>query len=96
MPESLARPIGAVPIGEKGQITVPTNYRRLHKLSKGSQVFLLQLGEALMVIPSDLTLNHLCQRVQKALMGQGVSVGQALKNLNKVRRRRFQGLYGKG
>jgi AbrB family looped-hinge helix DNA binding protein len=96
MPEPLARPIGAIRIEEKGQITVPAEYRKLHKLSKGSEVLLIQLGEALMVVPSDLTLNHLCQRIQEALAGRGVSVRQALRNLERVRRRRFQSLYGKG
>ena len=95
MPEPLARPIGATRVGEKGQITVPTDYRNLHKLSKGSEVLLIQLGEALMVIPSDLTMNHLCQRIQETLAGQGVSVKQALTKLEKVRRRRFESLYGR-
>jgi len=96
MPEPWARPMGAIRVGEKGEITVPANYRKLHKLAKGSEVLLIQLGEALMVVPPDLTLNQLCQRLQEALAGQGVSVEQALKNLEKVRRRRFQSLYGKG
>ena len=96
MPESLARAIGAIRVGEKGEITVPAHYRKLHKLAKGSEALLIQFGEALMVVPPDLTLKQLCQRIQEALAGQGVSVEQALKNLEKVRRRRFQSLYGKG
>ena len=34
MPESLARAIGAIRVGEKGEITVPAHYRKLHKLAK--------------------------------------------------------------
>lgn len=37
-------------------------------------MLLIQLGEALMVVPSDVTLDHLCQRIQEALAGQSVSV----------------------
>lgn len=96
MPEGTLRPIEAVRVGEKGRIVVPPKYRKLHKLSKGSEVLLIQLGETLMVVPSDLTLGHLCERIQEALTGHGVSVGQALKNLARVRRRRFQSLYGRG
>lgn len=73
-PESFAHPIGAIRVGEKGQITVPPHYRKQHKLSKGSEMLLIQLGEALMVVPSDVTLDHLCQRIQEALAGQSVSV----------------------
>ena len=43
-----------------------------------------------------MTLDRLCERIQEALAGRGMSVGQALKNLARVRRRRFQSLYGKG
>jgi bifunctional DNA-binding transcriptional regulator/antitoxin component of YhaV-PrlF toxin-antitoxin module len=95
MPESLARPIGTIRVGEKGEITVPAAYRKKHKLSKGSEIFVLQLGEALVMVPADPTLNRLCQRIQDILTGQGVSTKQAVKNLEKVRRRHFQDLYGK-
>lgn len=96
MPTEIARPIEAIRVGEKGQIAVPSRYRKLHKLSKGSEVLLVQLGETLMVVPFDVTLDRLCERMHDALAGRGVSVAQALKNLAKVRRRRFQRLYGKG
>ena len=96
MPEPMARPIGATRIERKGQITVPIKYRKRHKLTKGSEVYLIQLGEALMVVPSDVTLNRFCQRIEEALAGRGISVEQSLKNLEKVRQRRFQSLYGKG
>jgi bifunctional DNA-binding transcriptional regulator/antitoxin component of YhaV-PrlF toxin-antitoxin module len=96
MPSEAARPIEAIRVGEKGQIAVPPRYRKLHKLSKGSEVLLVQLGETLMVVPFDVTLDRLCERMHDALAGRGVSVAQALKNLAKVRRRRFQRLYGKG
>jgi bifunctional DNA-binding transcriptional regulator/antitoxin component of YhaV-PrlF toxin-antitoxin module len=96
MPAGAARPIESIRVEEKGRIAVPPKYLKLHKLSKGSEVLLVQLGETLMVVPSDVTLFRLCERIQGALAGRGVSVGQALKNLTKVRRRRFQRLYAKG
>jgi bifunctional DNA-binding transcriptional regulator/antitoxin component of YhaV-PrlF toxin-antitoxin module len=96
MPPQAARPIEAIRVGEKGRIAVPSRYRKLHNLSKGSEVLLVQLGETLMVVPSDVTLDHLCERIQDALAGRGISSGQALKNLARIRRRRFKRLYGKG
>jgi bifunctional DNA-binding transcriptional regulator/antitoxin component of YhaV-PrlF toxin-antitoxin module len=96
MPAGPARPIEAIRIGEKGRIAVPTRYRKRHKLSKGSQVLLVQLGETLMVVPTDASLVRLCERIQDALAGRGISTVQALKNLAKIRRRRYQRLYGKG
>ena len=96
MPSQAARPIEAIRVGEKGRIAVPPRYRKLHKLSKGSEVLLVQLGETLMVVPSDVTLDHLCERIQDALAGRRISSRHALKNLARVRRRRFKRLYGKG
>lgn len=94
MPESVARSLGAVRVGEKGEITVPAAYRKKHKLSKGSEVVLVQLGDALMMVPADVALNRLCQRLQDILAGEGISTKHALKNLEKIRERHFQELYG--
>jgi bifunctional DNA-binding transcriptional regulator/antitoxin component of YhaV-PrlF toxin-antitoxin module len=96
MPSQAARPIEAIRVGEKGRIAVPPRYRKRHNLSKGSKVLLVQLGDTLMVLPSDVTLDHLCERIQDALAGRGISSDQALKNLARIRQRRFKRLYGKG
>jgi bifunctional DNA-binding transcriptional regulator/antitoxin component of YhaV-PrlF toxin-antitoxin module len=45
MPSGQARPIETTRVGDKGQIAVPPKYRKLYKLSKGSEVLLVQLGE---------------------------------------------------
>jgi bifunctional DNA-binding transcriptional regulator/antitoxin component of YhaV-PrlF toxin-antitoxin module len=95
MPESTARPLGTIRVGENGEITVPAAYRKKHKLAKGSEVLLLQLGDALMMVPADVALDQLCQRLQDILAREGISTKQALKNLEKVRQRHFQELYGK-
>ena len=95
MLESSARPLGTIRVGENGEITVPASYRKKHKLSKGSEVLLLQLGATLMMVPVDPTLDRLCQRIQENLTKQGITLKQAQKNLERVRRRRFQELYGK-
>ena len=96
MPSQAARSIEAIRVGEHGRIAVPAKYRKLHKLSKGSEVLLVQLGETLMVVPSDVTLDRLCERIQDALAGRGISAAKAVKNLAQVRRRRYRRLYGKG
>ena len=92
---AVARPIEAARVGENGRIAVPPSYRKLHKLSTGSEVLLVQLGETLMVVPTDKALDRLCERIQGALTGQGISMKKALNRLPQVRRRRFQRLYGK-
>jgi bifunctional DNA-binding transcriptional regulator/antitoxin component of YhaV-PrlF toxin-antitoxin module len=90
-----ARHIEAIRVGENGRIAVPPSYRKLHKLYKGSEVLLVQLGETLMVVPTDMALDRLCDRIQGALTGRAISTEKALDRLPQVRRRRYQRLYGK-
>ena len=92
MPASHA--IETIEMGERGQISVPAGYRKHHKLAKGSQLLLSQLGDALVVVPHDPHLEDLAGRIERALAGEGISVERALKNLGRVRRRRFRRLYG--
>lgn len=94
MQESSARPLGTILVGEHGEITVPASYRKKHKLSKGSELVLVQLGDALMIAPTDVALDQACQRLQDILAGEGISTKQTLKNLEKIRERHFQELYG--
>lgn len=94
MAGATARPIETIRVGDNGRIAVPPKYRKRHKLSKGSEVLLVQLGETLMLVPPDASLSRLCERIHDALASRGVSVEQALKNLGKIRRRRFRRLYG--
>lgn len=92
---AVARPIEAARVGDNGRIAVPPSYRKLHKLSKGSEVLLVQLGDTLMVVPTDMALDRLSNRIQEALTGRGISTEKALNRLPQVCRRRFQRLYGK-
>jgi len=95
MSASVARPLGTIRVGENGEITVPASYHKKHKLAKGSELVVVQLGESLMIVPADPLLERLCQRLQDNLAAEGISLAQAQKNLERVRRRRFQELYGK-
>lgn len=47
------------------------------------------------VAPTEAALNRLSRRLQEALAEGGISLEHALKNLERVRQRRFQRLYGK-
>ena len=47
------------------------------------------------VTPTEAKLNRLSRRLQEALADSGISLEEALKNLDKVRQQRFRRLYGK-
>ncbi len=95
MQTAVKRAVQEVRVGEDGEIKMPPRYRRAHRLSKGSRMFVMQVGDALMLLPEDQALEKLSRRIRDALESQGVTVERALKNLPKVRRRLFDTLYGK-
>jgi bifunctional DNA-binding transcriptional regulator/antitoxin component of YhaV-PrlF toxin-antitoxin module len=87
--------IAGVRIGERGEVKVPSRYRRAHKLAKGSRMVAVEVGEALVLLPPEAALEHLSRRIQTALAQCGVTTEQALQNLDRIRRRRFRRLHGK-
>jgi bifunctional DNA-binding transcriptional regulator/antitoxin component of YhaV-PrlF toxin-antitoxin module len=80
-------------VGEKGLIQVPPRYRRAHRLGKGSRIVAIEVGDALVLVPPDVALERLSGRVKAALKRGSVTTEQALRNLGKVRRRRFRRLH---
>jgi bifunctional DNA-binding transcriptional regulator/antitoxin component of YhaV-PrlF toxin-antitoxin module len=92
--EPRERVIAPICVGEHGLITVPPRYRRAHGLGKGSRMLAVEVADGLVLIPSDDALERLSERLQTALARHGVTADQAVRNLDKIRRRRFQRRHG--
>jgi hypothetical protein len=69
--------------------------RTARKVQAGERRDKPQRRMQIRISPTEATLNRLSRRMQEALAESGISLEQALKNLEKVRQRRFQRLYGK-
>jgi bifunctional DNA-binding transcriptional regulator/antitoxin component of YhaV-PrlF toxin-antitoxin module len=61
-------------LSEKGQLTIPAEYRRLHELGRDSMLALIQIGDALALVPLDEALEQITERLASAMRGAGVSV----------------------
>lgn len=72
-------------VGEQGQITIPDEYRRAFSLSSGSQIVLLQVGDALVVAPYDEELSNLTSHLESAMHEAGCSVEDLLEETRKAR-----------
>ena len=83
--EPRERVIAPICVGEHGLITVPPRYRRAHGLGKGSRMLAVEVADG---------LERLSERLQTALARHGVTADQAVRNLDKIRRRRFQRRHG--
>jgi len=82
-------------IGEKGQLTVPKQFREELGLGKGSPFAVLRLGDGLILLPEQQRFNQLCERISATLAVAGVTVEAALAGLPEARKRVYERHYGK-
>ena len=83
-------------IGEKGQLTVPTQFRKDLGLEAGAPFVVLRLGNGLMLLPEQKRFQELCQRVSSKLTATDLTPAQILATLDKARDRVYARRYGKG
>lgn len=81
-------------IGEKGQLTVPKQFREDLGLGTGAPFAVLRMGDGLILLPEHQRFEHLCERVSSALLGAGVNAPAMLATLPKARERVFKRRYG--
>jgi AbrB family looped-hinge helix DNA binding protein len=83
-------------IGEKGQLTVPKQFREDLGLGNGAPFAVLRLGDGLILLPEQQRFEHLCQEVSVRLTAAGVTSEKLLATLPEARSRVFARRYGKG
>jgi len=76
-------------IGEKGQLTVPKQFRKDLGLGTGAPFAVLRLGDGLVLLPEQQRFEHLCEQVSSALTGAGLTPGAVLATLPEARKRVF-------
>jgi bifunctional DNA-binding transcriptional regulator/antitoxin component of YhaV-PrlF toxin-antitoxin module len=69
-----ANVISIARLSEKGQLTIPAEYRREHDLERDSTLALITLGDALVLAPIDEVLARITERMEAAMRGAGVAV----------------------
>jgi AbrB family looped-hinge helix DNA binding protein len=81
-------------IGEKGQLTVPKQFREDLGLGNGSPFAVLRLGDGLILLPEQQRFEQLCAQVSARLTGAGFSSDELLATLPKARARVYERVYG--
>jgi AbrB family looped-hinge helix DNA binding protein len=81
-------------IGEKGQLTVPKQFREDLGLGAGAPFTVLRMGDGLILIPEQRRFEELCRRVTTALRRAGIEPAAVLTSLPKARMRVFERHYG--
>jgi AbrB family looped-hinge helix DNA binding protein len=80
-------------VSEKGQLTVPSEYRDALQLEKGAQVAVLRLGGALLLIPEHAYFRRLCDRIAGVFANLGITEEDLLSTLPEARQRVFERHY---
>lgn len=80
-------------LGEKGQITVPKEYRNALALEAGAPITVLQLGSGLLLIPEQARFRQLCDRLAHTFASHGIQEHDLLETLPETRRRVFERHY---
>jgi len=80
-------------IGEKGQLTVPKQFRQDLGLGTGAPFAVLRLGDGLILLPEQRRFEHLCQKVSSTLTG--LTTEDLLATLPEARNRVYARHYGK-
>lgn len=82
-------------IGEKGQLTVPKQFRKALGLGTGAPFAVLRLGDGLVLLPEQQRFEDLCEQVGSALTRAGLTPEAILVTLPEARKRVFARHYGK-
>jgi len=81
-------------IGEKGQLTVPKQFREDLGLGTGAPFAVLRLGDGLILLPEQKRFDRLCEKISSTLTASGVTSKGLLATLPETRQRIFARRYG--
>ena len=82
-------------IGEKGQLTVPKEFRDDLGLGTGAPFAVLRLGDGLILLPEQRRFEQLCERVRSSFTAAGVTTEDLLATIPEARNRVYARRYGK-
>jgi AbrB family looped-hinge helix DNA binding protein len=80
-------------LGEKGQLTVPKEFRDALTLRVGAPIAVLRIGNGLMLIPEHARFRALCDRIAGIFSRRSVQTKQLIASLPRARRRVYERHY---
>ncbi len=81
-------------IGEKGQLTVPKQFREDLGLEAGAPFAVLRMGDCLILLPEQQRFDQLCSEIGASLTSAGITADAVLATLPATRRQIYARRYG--
>lgn len=80
-------------VGEKGQLTIPKQYRDDLGLGAGAPIAVLRIGEGLILVPEQNRFRQLCESIAAVFEERQITPGSVLETLPQARERVFSRRY---
>ncbi|SRR5258708_6526310 len=72
-------------LNETGQLTIPDDYRRSHSLDSDSALVVVEIGDALVLVPYDTELSLVTDRLQESMKGSGCDIDSLIQAADQSR-----------
>ncbi len=93
-PDATLEYLTTTKIGEKGQLTVPKEFRDDLGLENGAPFAVLRIGDGLILVPEQRRFQQLCEQVSSSLSAAGLTSAALLGTIPEARNRVYARLYG--
>jgi len=84
-----------VKLRERGQLTIPYEYRKELGLGKEDMLNVLKIGDVLILVPRKLAGDVISRKIESAMKKKGLTLDNILKNLREQRKRYSKETYAK-
>ncbi len=84
-----------VKLRERGQLTIPYEYRKELGLGKEDILNVLKIGDVLILVPRQLAGDVISRKIESEMKKKGLTLDNLLKNLREQRKRYSKETYAK-
>ncbi|MDO9287368.1 MAG: AbrB/MazE/SpoVT family DNA-binding domain-containing protein [Thermodesulfovibrionales bacterium] len=84
-----------VKLRERGQVTIPYEYRKDLGLGKEDVLNVLKIGDVLILVPRQLAGDALSRKIESTMKKKGLTLDNLLSNLRDQRKRYSKETYAK-
>ncbi len=84
-----------VKLRERGQLTIPYEYRKELGIGKEDVLNVLKIGDVLILVPKQLAGDVVSRKIEAAIKKKGLTLDNLLKNLRDQRKKYSRETYAK-
>ncbi len=87
--------MSVVKLRERGQLTIPYEYRKELGIGKEDVLNVLKIGDVLILVPKQLAGDVVSRKIEAAIKKKGLTLDNLLKNLRDQRKKYSRETYAK-